>query len=560
MHPLEPLSTEDSVALFLARAQRDAAAASCSMTTRPRSSRRCVGRSTACRWRSSSPPPGCGRCRCATSRDASTTGSPCSRTRAVTDRNAGARWRARSAWSYDLLFPDDQRGLWALSCFAGSASLAAVEHVLVALEVPPGAVVDTDRPGWSTARWSAWTHRRRARCATGCWTASAPTPPIGCADAGLRRDGAVAHTPAGTRRRPPGARPTCAAERQPECLAIARAERANVDAALAWCRTQRPDARVSIADRVRLDLGRPRRRHGRRRPDPRHAHVGRRHRLRGPAPGAAARRLARGVGRRRRARRGVTSTRPGHRRPARATTCCGPTSTAPRLPGHPAGPARRRARQLRRTAWRRTDALALDWQAAASLLLAAYGSLMLGDTRRRRARATEAVGSSTASGTPGGWCTPRRCSAGSPRRSTASTTPSTPCSGAATGVAAARLPRAGGAPPRDAGPRAAAGRDARGAAASSSGPSMPPTASGDGRLAATARLTSPGCCRSTGEGDAAIALLRENERWYAGAGGGDGALLTRCLLAAETDDQELARGGPDPRPGRGEPYGHHPCS
>ena len=46
-------------------------------------------------------------------------------------------------WSYDLLFPDDQRGLWALSCFAGSASLAAVEHVLVALEVPAGAVVDT---------------------------------------------------------------------------------------------------------------------------------------------------------------------------------------------------------------------------------------------------------------------------------------------------------------------------------------------------------------------------------------------------------------------------------
>ena len=31
-------------------------------------------------------------------------------------------------WSYDLLFPDDQRGLWALSCFADGAPLAAVER------------------------------------------------------------------------------------------------------------------------------------------------------------------------------------------------------------------------------------------------------------------------------------------------------------------------------------------------------------------------------------------------------------------------------------------------
>ena len=46
-------------------------------------------------------------------------------------------------WSYELLFPDDQRGLWALSCFAGSASLEATEHVLLALGVPPASVIDT---------------------------------------------------------------------------------------------------------------------------------------------------------------------------------------------------------------------------------------------------------------------------------------------------------------------------------------------------------------------------------------------------------------------------------
>ena len=47
------------------------------------------------------------------------------------------------AWSYELLFPDDQRGLWALSCFAGSASLDATEHVLTALGVPVDSVLDT---------------------------------------------------------------------------------------------------------------------------------------------------------------------------------------------------------------------------------------------------------------------------------------------------------------------------------------------------------------------------------------------------------------------------------
>src|SRR6185437_6192563 len=49
---------------------------------------------------------------------------------------------AAIAWSYELLFPDDQRGLWALSCFAGGAPLAAAEHVLAALGVPEASVVD----------------------------------------------------------------------------------------------------------------------------------------------------------------------------------------------------------------------------------------------------------------------------------------------------------------------------------------------------------------------------------------------------------------------------------
>ncbi|GIF63816.1 SARP family transcriptional regulator [Asanoa ishikariensis] len=50
--------------------------------------------------------------------------------------------RAAIAWSYDLLFPDDQRGLWAFACFAGGAPLTAFEHVLAALDVPATAAVD----------------------------------------------------------------------------------------------------------------------------------------------------------------------------------------------------------------------------------------------------------------------------------------------------------------------------------------------------------------------------------------------------------------------------------
>jgi len=38
--------------------------------------------------------------------------------------------------------------------------------------------------------------------------------------------------------------------------------------------------------------------------------------------------------------------------------------------------------------------------------------------------------------------------------------------------------------------------------------------------------------RTTGDEEAARSLLEQNDRWYRSAGGGDGALLTQCLLAA----------------------------
>ena len=46
-------------------------------------------------------------------------------------------------WSYEMLFPDDQRGLWALSCFAGGATLARSSRCSRPWTFPPASVLDT---------------------------------------------------------------------------------------------------------------------------------------------------------------------------------------------------------------------------------------------------------------------------------------------------------------------------------------------------------------------------------------------------------------------------------
>ena len=66
-------------------------------------------------------------------------------------------------------------------------------------------------------------------------------------EAGQRERGRARRTPRGSPTGPPGATSTSAAARQPACLAIARAERANVDAALAWCAAHDPALGVRIA-------------------------------------------------------------------------------------------------------------------------------------------------------------------------------------------------------------------------------------------------------------------------------------------------------------------------
>jgi predicted ATPase/DNA-binding SARP family transcriptional activator len=133
--------------------------------------------------------------------------------------------RATIAWSYDLLFPDDKRGLWALATFADGAGLPAVESVLAALDVPASAAIDVlgrlagrslvivDGERYrlldsirAFALEEMSDERQRGLKAHAAWFAAA----AGQSTAGVR------------------------SERQAEFLAFARAERANIDAALGW--------------------------------------------------------------------------------------------------------------------------------------------------------------------------------------------------------------------------------------------------------------------------------------------------------------------------------------
>ncbi|MDQ1717895.1 MAG: hypothetical protein QOE89_1848 [Pseudonocardiales bacterium] len=55
------------------------------------------------------------------------------------------RYRALATaigWSYDLLFPDEQRGPCALACFSGGAPVAAAEGVVGTLGIPAASALD----------------------------------------------------------------------------------------------------------------------------------------------------------------------------------------------------------------------------------------------------------------------------------------------------------------------------------------------------------------------------------------------------------------------------------
>jgi len=62
---------------------------------------------------------------------------------------------------------------------------------------------------------------------------------------------------------------------------------------------------------------------------------------------------------------------------------------------------------------------------------------------------------------------------------------------------------------------------------------------GDLRIAATARTQLARIRYAAGDVETARTLLTESAAWYRSAGGGDGSLLTRALLAGLTDESLL---------------------
>jgi predicted ATPase/DNA-binding SARP family transcriptional activator len=153
--------------------------------------------------------------------------------------------KATIQWSYELLFPDDQRGLWALATFSGGAPLAAVEFVLEALDVPASAaidvvgrlasrslvIVDDEAPAvryrlldsiraFALDAMNGSGLTERAMAAHAAWFADA----AGSSTQGVR------------------------SSRQAEHLAFARAERANIDAALVWSATHDPRLALGIVN------------------------------------------------------------------------------------------------------------------------------------------------------------------------------------------------------------------------------------------------------------------------------------------------------------------------
>jgi predicted ATPase/DNA-binding SARP family transcriptional activator len=155
--------------------------------------------------------------------------------------------KATIQWSYELLFPDDKRGLWALATFAGGAPLPAAEFVLEALDVPASAAIDV--VGRLASRSlvivdverASMPVRYRLLDSIRAFALEAMT------DAGLTERALAAHAAwfadaAGSSTR--GVR----GGRQAEHLSFARAERANIDAALAWSATHDPLLALSIVN------------------------------------------------------------------------------------------------------------------------------------------------------------------------------------------------------------------------------------------------------------------------------------------------------------------------
>ena len=437
---------------------------------------------------------------------------------------------AAIAWSYKLLFPDDQRGLWALSCFSGGAPLAAAEHVLTALGVPGSTAVDVigrlaDRSMLSVETADVGTTRYRLLDSIRAFAGDR------LQEAGLADDAAAAHA-AWFANAAERCATTVRGRAQPECLALVRAERANIDTSLAWAAGHDPQLGLRLANGfgwtwVVLGDG---------------------------VAGAA------------RVRNALEATRDHAALQDQATALLlagwleasagnvgqaqddldGALAAAERLgderlradahrhlaflriqQGRPQAVLESSSRSL--ALYRRLD---LPWETAASLLLGAFGSIMLGDTPGATRAATEAVQLLTPIGDAWGMVHAEAmlgAVANAEHRFSDAAAALTRAAALSetlgfVGQAALHLTTLGRVQQRSGDPEQALDTLARAIRAAAAG--------GDLRVAATARTHLARGLRNLGDETTARALLEENDRWYRASGGGDGALLTRCLLAA----------------------------
>jgi predicted ATPase/DNA-binding SARP family transcriptional activator len=134
-------------------------------------------------------------------------------------------------WSYELLFPDDQRGLWALATFAGGAPLPAVESVLDVLNVPAAAAIDV--VGRLASRSLVVADDEKGRVRYRLLDSIRAYALEAMADAGLTDRARAAHA-AWLADAAASSTQGVRSARQAEHLAFAAVERANIDAALEW--------------------------------------------------------------------------------------------------------------------------------------------------------------------------------------------------------------------------------------------------------------------------------------------------------------------------------------
>ncbi|WP_432479001.1 BTAD domain-containing putative transcriptional regulator [Nocardioides sp. GXQ0305] len=531
VHPLEPLPRDESVDLFVLRARQSRRHLSLDARTTTLIEEMCGSLDglplaielAAARVRSMSVPDIARRLddRFSLLRDPSSQGPE--RRRAL----AGA-----IAWSYELLFPDDQRGLWALSAFAGSAGLDAIEDVLAALGVPSGSVPDTitrlvDRSLVAVDAAANGDVRYRLLDSIRLFAGAR------LEDAGLAPVVARAHAQwyAETAE---WCDEHVRTARQPECVQTVRSERANIDASLTWATAHAPELAARIAlgfgwTWVVLGDG-----------------TAGASRVRGAmtSSASAAQQLTGALlaGWLEASAGDVTLAQADLDHARSLAGEVGDEVLVADVDRHQAFVAIQQGRaELARSSADASLAtygrLELPWRTAGSLLLGAYGSLMDGDTATATRDAGEALLLLTPLGDGWGLVHANAMLGGIAQAEHRF------AEAARALEDAADTSRLLGFPGQAALHRATLARvqmraDDPTAEASFERAIDDAQAVGDGRLAATARLHLARLHRARGHHAAAVALLQENSRWYAAAGGGDYALLTRCVLDAELDDAD----------------------